>query len=551
MNLKKKFSLIFSVVMIAIILISSGFMMREVKQLEKTLVADKTRAQVSFIGEYVDNQVGGMWQVINKKLYKGSTKFYGNDTISKALAKKTESKVAFVHDGKVISASDESIKSEIDYAMAKEAMESGELKIHDSNARVHAYQPIKKGNDVIAINYVSVDKADIQAKTLSMLQKIIALGIVLLIAGIAVISKLVEKMVSPIIQVKNELEDIAQGQGDLTRRINLSAEGEIKDLVVAFNQFMDNLNILIKEVNDSANELYTSGEEILSTVHNSNELVDGIYQKSNIIRDMSSENMGHIGRTEASIEEITKSVESSVSDIENIAMKTFILTEEAKTGKDNIEEINAEILNISELVKNTVESLNELSGLSTEIVEIVDVIKNICDETNLLSLNANIEAARAGEHGRGFAIVAGEVRKLSVETSASAENISVIIQKFVDKLKSSVREAKGVEVIVQNSSQKSVDVKDSIVKITDSIDDVSQSVTAIAGMIEEQSAASQEVNASTKYFVESIETTDENIMDIGQSIEKQKYEFENLNSLANNLSKVSENLESLVSKFKL
>ena len=195
-------------------------------------------------------------------------------------------------------------------------------------------------------------------------------------------------IVKPIQTVTNQLRDVAQGEGDLTKRVNIPMTDEIGELAQWFNVFIQKIESVVAQAKTAAQQLAEAAKQVSASAQ---EISGGAQQQS------------------ASFEELSSSVQSNATNARSA-------NELAQSVSRNAEETGAGM-------DNTVEAIGEIEKGSKQINEAVQIITDIADQTNLLALNAAIEAARAREHGRGFAVVADEVRKLAERSADSAKDI--------------------------------------------------------------------------------------------------------------------------------
>ncbi len=232
-------------------------------------------------------------------------------------------------------------------------------------------------------------------------------------AGIA--SMVLSRLLSGLRRIRNALAEIAQGEGDLTARLDIRSEDEIGKVAQAFNTFLGRLHEMFRSLNDETARL-TGGVRSLE------DTMGTIAAESSQLADISSSNA-------ATIEEITVAV-SHIAD--NAGDADRLMHETGDLSAKGVQQVR-------EAASNAARTMDEVNALSTvleqletsseQISGIVEVIREIADQTNLLALNAAIEAARAGEQGRGFAVVADEVRKLAERTAGATLEIGKMIER--------------------------------------------------------------------------------------------------------------------------
>ena len=304
--------------------------------------------------------------------------------------------------------------------------------------------------------------------------------IVLNVFLVVVLSMSLQNMVfRPLSRVTKALQDIASGEADLTKRLDVGERNEIGDVAYWFNTFVEHLQKIFKHVVESTQCLAQAEKAMSLGIEQS---VQRANEQSEIISSMA-----------AAIEEMTVGI-SHVSDQSTEVRKT---SEQggllARSGSAAVTELIGEFRSISDSVNRSSETIEALGKESEKISTVANVIKDIADQTNLLALNAAIEAARAGEQGRGFAVVADEVRKLAERTTKSTVEISGIIGVVQGGIHEAVSRMHGGVSAVSNGSARADETGRAIDELTVSSGKVIGSVNDIFLAISEQSSASAEI----------------------------------------------------------
>ena len=310
--------------------------------------------------------------------------------------------------------------------------------------------------------------------------KIIAAALGLLILVIGFVYFFVNRSVSgPLEKLSHSLAHIAEGDGDLTRRLEVLRQDEIGKTSQIFNTFMDKLQRIMREVKDSTDQVLVTARQLATA---SQELT------------MSSNHQSEAtGAMAAAIEEITVSI-ANVADnarhAHEMASEAGALSSE---GANAVRGAVGEMNKISASVGDSKQMILDLEDKSHQISNIVKVIKEIADQTNLLALNAAIEAARAGEQGRGFAVVADEVRKLAERTTASTQEIGMMIAAIQQGTQGSVQGMELSSGQVQEGVQMAARSGDSMTRIETGTGRVQDAVNEISSALAEQSAAANQL----------------------------------------------------------
>lgn len=287
-------------------------------------------------------------------------------------------------------------------------------------------------------------------------------------------------LIRPIRVLINRLRDMAEGEGDLTKRIDQDRKDELGEVGLWFNQFVGNVESLIIELGGVSDSVAAASTEIAAS---SEEMATGMSNQSE------------------QIAEITQSIDEMSSSVVEVARKSAdaanAATQAGQTAEDGGQVVRDTIegmKGIDKAVTASSESVQELGQLGKRIGEVIAVINDIADQTNLLALNAAIEAARAGEHGRGFAVVADEVRKLADRTTKATEEIGGSITAIQTGTAAAVERMEGGTAQVKAGVERATVAGDNLEQIVASAREVSSMVQTIATASEEQSAASERVS---------------------------------------------------------
>lgn len=350
---------------------------------------------------------------------------------------------------------------------------------------------------------------------------VMALVTIILLFATAV--PIVNGIKGSIVQVVNSLKDIAQEDGDLTVRIRSDNKDEIGDLVHWFNQFMEKLQGVVKDIVNSSLPLTQLALNLNQLTDDTNKTID-VQQRS-------------ASQAKTAVDDMTQSV-SAVA--ESAAEAANAAGDASNAADDGQQVVNHTVLSIQELaanVEDTAEVIRKLEADSNQVGVVLDVIKGIAEQTNLLALNAAIEAARAGEQGRGFAVVADEVRTLASRTQQSTEQI----QKTIEQLQNAARSA--VSVMAKGTEQATSSVETAN-KAGASLAVITETISRITRMNDQIARATGEQQTVAT-------TISNNVDEIHHRTEETAASSKELASVSAELARLAKHLEGITKQFKV
>lgn len=358
-----------------------------------------------------------------------------------------------------------------------------------------------------------VDQASSTAKTVAFL---LVFGLTI---GTIVAWLITRAIVSPLKTAVSALRDIAEGEGDLTQRLELRGKDEVADLAAQFNTFAENVQIIIRLVSETSTNLEQVSEDLNRSTLNTSESIKR--QKS------------EVDQAATAITEMSSASHEVAQNAELTAESTKDADRQTKEGRALVNKTLDAIETLAEKTHSTAQTIEQLGSGINEISSVIDVIRGVAEQTNLLALNAAIEAARAGEQGRGFAVVADEVRTLANRTTQSTEEIRSKVEALQKEAANAVtailenRDLANATMEVANKSGASLD------SITEAVSRITSMTLQIASASEEQSSVAEQINQSIVHINQKADDADAQACSISENSEKLSVTSETLNALVN------------------
>lgn len=384
---------------------------------------------------------------------------------------------------------------------------------------------------------VSLTNTMIASQTRSAMMTIAVIVAIGIAAFLAFASYLVRAITKPLHQVVAGLKDIAEGEGDLTNRLEVKSQDEMGELAKWFNVFIEKIQAVIRDVAQNAGLLQTSSGQLLDIARQMSTGADQTSNKASTVATAGEEMSESMNTVAASMGEAAGNVTMVAAAVEEM---TSTITQIA----DNAEKASKITAGaVSQTEKASVQ-ISELGESAKDIGKVIETITDISEQVNLLALNATIEAARAGEAGKGFAVVANEIKELARQTAAATNEIKQRVMGIQHSTKGTVAE---------------------IEAITKVVNEVNQIVGAIAGAVDEQSAATKEIASNISQASAGISEVSQNVsqgsvvssqiaQDIGEVKDAAAAMSNNstqVDQSATALSRLAEELNTMVHRFKV
>lgn len=306
----------------------------------------------------------------------------------------------------------------------------------------------------------------------------VLVAIALLATGITFLTRAI--IINRVNRTVDMLRDVAEGKGDLTKRLRADSEDELGKLARWFNTFVENLQNIIRTVQSSVQQVSASSLQLAGA---SEKLSGGSHEQA-----MQTEQVA------SAMTEMSQTIVDVAKNAGDAAGASHEASQTAEKGRDVVDRTVQGMLRIADTVREASETIGQLGQSSNEIGDIIKVIDEIADQTNLLALNAAIEAARAGEQGRGFAVVADEVRKLAERTSRATKEIAGMIDKIQTDTERSVSSMEVGSTEVRSGVELAGEAKKALDQIVAASNKGESMIQRIAAASEQQSTAAEEVS---------------------------------------------------------
>jgi methyl-accepting chemotaxis protein len=348
-------------------------------------------------------------------------------------------------------------------------------------------------------------------------------GIIGIIAGLLVAGIITRSIVRPLCLASSRMHDIAEGEGDLTQRLEVHGKDEVAALGTNFNRFVERVHQLVGQVAGATTQLASAAGQLSATSEQTN---------SSIARQQTETD-----QVATAIHEMTTTTQEVARNAADAASAASEADEETRTGQRVVTHTIEAIETLLGEVENATSVIHALESDSDAIGKVLEVIRGIAEQTNLLALNAAIEAARAGEQGRGFAVVADEVRTLAQRTQESTQEIQQMIERLQGGARNAVSVMSEGRKRARDTADQAARAGTSLKAITEAVGRINDMNAQIASAAEEQTAVAEEINR--------------NIVNITQAVGDSSQGTQQTAAASEELARLSADLQRRVGRFRI
>ncbi|PPA31925.1 methyl-accepting chemotaxis protein [Aeromonas jandaei] len=371
-------------------------------------------------------------------------------------------------------------------------------------------------------NELATLRAERESKMNSSLQ--VGVLVILVILGVTLVATVIvgNRVSKPLADAVLALNDIANGEGDLTQRLKVQSKDEIGQLASAFNRFVERIQSVVSQVGETSNHLFSAVDKLHHLSEHYDQQMHGHSRETDQV-------VTAVTEMSSTAQEVAASASNAASATSDAARESDAARGVVSTAINSINRLVGEVHTAS----GVIEQLAQETG---KIGSVVEVIRGIAEQTNLLALNAAIEAARAGEQGRGFAVVADEVRSLAGRTQQSTKEINEMLQRLQGGVKQAVDVMQASEARSQETVQEASHIASSLDSMVMAVSTINDMNIQIATAAEEQHAVSEEIN--------------KNLVAIQQIVSELTSAAVESNSTTRDLANTGDKLRKLVSQFR-
>ncbi|MDD4347886.1 MAG: methyl-accepting chemotaxis protein [Opitutales bacterium] len=405
---------------------------------------------------------------------------------------------------------------------------------YKGETRMFAYAPVEGTRWALAVGAI---ESDAMVALTGVLRMILLGAVVILVLASVVALWVASIIVSPIKDTTAMLKDIAQGEGDLTKRLKIHSKDEVGEMANWFNVFVDKIHNIIREMGHSASTLSAASEELSSTSVTIAANAEEMTAQASTVAAATEQSTANINSISSAAEEMSTSMNVVASAVEELSASIHQVAV-------NCEKESEVAGRASKEASSTSEIMQKLGVAAHSIGKIVDVINQIASQTNLLALNATIEAASAGDAGKGFAVVANEVKELARQTATATEDIRRQVEDMQHNTENAVKAISGINRVIDevNSISQSIVV---------TVNEQNKAVGEIAQSIAGANDGAQEVARNVSESANALSEVARTITSVNDAATDTSRGISQVNASVDELAKLANELDGIVHQFKV
>ena len=376
------------------------------------------------------------------------------------------------------------------------------------------------------------------------------IALIILILGCATCFIIARRIIKPIKKMVSVCEEFAVGDFREKPRQSLSKD-EVGQLADALEKMRGSVCVLLRKVNESAEQVAASSEELTASADQSALAANQMATSSTAVASGAEKQVTMVNKTSAIVEQMSTGIQQVANNVNLVSGKSAQAAEKATEGGKSIEKAVSQMSKIEQTVNNSAQVVTNLGERSKEIGQIVGTISGIAGQTNLLALNAAIEAARAGEQGRGFAVVAESVRMLAEQSQDAAKRVAALIteiqgdtDKAVVAMGEGTREVKFGTEVVTTAGYAFAEIAAIVTQVSDQVRDISAGFQQMASGSQQIVSSVEEIDGLSKEASVEAQT-------VSAATEEQLASMEEIASSSQSLAKMAQNLQEAVNLFRI
>ncbi len=557
MKLTSQMSIIIALLFASVFVALSITIYMETTSTVQKMTENKVQSDLVLSAEVLESWYPGEWNVVSGELYKGSVPV-SSEMVDRITEMTDGPATIFLEDTSVATTFEREGERLIGTAAADDVVQTvlAEENTYIGTADIMgemnqtAYQPIyDAAGEPIGMWFVGVSQEIINEAIWSMFFVFILVIIISSIVFIAILAVFNKRLKRRFSEVTHVLE--LGGNGDFTQGVNVTYYDEIGYIGESFNVMREKLSELLYHVDEQANLVAASSEELLASASESSKATEVITESMSSMSDTATSQSEKTGRVNQTISHIIQNIASVSKSINLINDSVSEVQKSINDGETTIQDSVSEMETIKQKTDQTSSYVSLLNNQSVEVEKIVSFINGISEQTNLLALNAAIEAARAGEQGKGFAVVAEEIRTLAEKSANATKQIESIIRDIQTNIsKSSVSMSEADEAVDQGSQrvQQAGQVFEKVSNYITQLNKESELAHEEGLVISNHSTELEEMISEVTAAIEDISTS---IEDVASSEEEQNASMEEITAASNDLAEMAQELQSKVSLFKV